>query len=233
MIEIGTAKIIGTALYQWEKGRKVLVTPAPNTKVTSVQFAHHGDKEALAVAPRDEDGITVADIPNILLQSGQDIIAYVVDAGEGSVETTGHSIFRVVPRPKPGDYIYTETEVLNWESLDKRVTALEQNGTGSVSGAVKTVNGVSPDENGNVDVAVPQISVERFEVGDDSGVNIYVGTPNGDGGMSWEFAMVYDGKPGDAGYTPIKGVDYFTEGDKAELVAAVLAGIPAAEGVEF
>ena len=46
-----------------------------------------------------------------------------------------------------------------------------------------------------------------------------------------------DGKlytaPGGAGYTPVKGVDYYTEADKAELVAAVLAGIPAAEGVAF
>ena len=98
---------------------------------------------------------------------------------------------------------------------------------------VTSVNGAIPDENGNAEVVVPQINVERLEIGNDSGVNISVGTPNGDGGMSWEYATVYDGKPGDAGYTPIKGVDYFTEGDKAELVAAVLAGIPAAEGVEF
>ena len=30
-----------------------------------------------------------------------------------------------------------------------------------------------------------------------------------------------DGKPGEDGYTPIKGVDYFTEADKAEIVVAV------------
>lgn len=42
-----------------------------------------------------------------------------------------------------------------------------------------------------------------------------------------------DAPPGEAGYTPVKGVDYYTEADKAELVAAVLAGIPVAEGVAF
>ena len=36
-----------------------------------------------------------------------------------------------------------------------------------------------------------------------------------------------------AGYTPVKGVDYFTESDKTELVSAVLAALPAAEGVGF
>ena len=38
---------------------------------------------------------------------------------------------------------------------------------------------------------------------------------------------------GDPGYTPEKGKDYYTEADKAEMVAAVLAALPAAEGVAF
>ena len=32
---------------------------------------------------------------------------------------------------------------------------------------------------------------------------------------------------------PVKGVDYFTKADKEELVEAVLASIPTAEGVSF
>lgn len=35
------------------------------------------------------------------------------------------------------------------------------------------------------------------------------------------------------GYTPIKGVDYFTESDKVEFVELVLEALPAAEGVGF
>lgn len=35
------------------------------------------------------------------------------------------------------------------------------------------------------------------------------------------------------GHTPIKGTDYFTEADKAEMVNAVLAALPAAEGVSY
>ena len=42
------------------------------------------------------------------------------------------------------------------------------------------------------------------------------------------FQQKYDsgelkGDPGDPGYTPQKGTDYFTEADKQELVSAVLA----------
>lgn len=39
------------------------------------------------------------------------------------------------------------------------------------------------------------------------------------------------GEQGAPGHTPVKGTDYFTEADKTELVNAVLAALPAAEGV--
>ena len=38
---------------------------------------------------------------------------------------------------------------------------------------------------------------------------------------------------GENGYTPVKGKDYFTEADKNELANAVLAALPAAEGVSY
>lgn len=41
------------------------------------------------------------------------------------------------------------------------------------------------------------------------------------------------GKDGKDGYTPVKGVDYFTEADKSEMVTAVIAALPHAEGVGF
>lgn len=41
------------------------------------------------------------------------------------------------------------------------------------------------------------------------------------------------GPAGADGYTPVKGTDYFTAEDKTELVNAVLAALPAAEGVGY
>ena len=41
------------------------------------------------------------------------------------------------------------------------------------------------------------------------------------------------GTNGKDGYTPVKGVDYFTDADKAEMVTAVIAALPHAEGVGF
>ena len=118
---------MGSALYQWELGRKIRVTPTMSTRVTSVQFAHPGDAEALTVAPREENGVIVADIPNILLQAGDKIVAFLVEVDEVSVETTSHAIFPVVNRPKPADYVYTETEVWSYEALEKRMEKLENN----------------------------------------------------------------------------------------------------------
>jgi hypothetical protein len=38
------------------------------------------------------------------------------------------------------------------------------------------------------------------------------------------------GTDGKDGYTPQKGVDYYTDADKAEMVSAVLAALPVYEG---
>ena len=41
------------------------------------------------------------------------------------------------------------------------------------------------------------------------------------------------GEPGTNGTTPVKGVDYYTESDKQEMVQLVLAAIPSAEEVNY
>ena len=125
---MGTLKVIGSALYQWEIGRKIRVLSSVGDRAVMVQFAHPGDKEALSVTPREENGVIVADVPNILLQSGDKIVAFLVEVDANCVETTRHSVFHVVNRPKPADYIYTETEVLNYTYLDNRLKELEGDG---------------------------------------------------------------------------------------------------------
>ena len=58
--------------------------------------------------------------------------------------------------------------------------------------------------------------------------------PKGDTGPAGPKGDTGDvGPAGPAGYTPVKGTDYFTEEDKTEMVNAVLAALPAAEGVSY
>ena len=121
-------KIIGTRLYQWEVGRQLQIIPLPNHTVACVHFSNPGDLEALVVKPKEVNGMIVADIPNILLQNGKNIIVHTVDVSATYVETFMDCELHVRRRAKPSNYVYTEVEILNYESLEKRIQQLEENG---------------------------------------------------------------------------------------------------------
>lgn len=123
-----TIKIVGNPLYQWELGRKVQLFPLPNMTIDEVHFSNHGDPEALVVKPKNENGIITAEIPNILLQSGNHLVVYSVNVAEGFIDTLRSCTFAVRKRAKPSDYLYTEVEILNYDSLEKRMRAIEENG---------------------------------------------------------------------------------------------------------
>ena len=120
-------KVIGTPLYQWEKGRRLEILPIRNMKVDSVHFANYGDTEALVVKPKEENGMIIADIPNVLLQSGSNLVVFSVNVSSDSVETILDSVIAVRKRPKPANYVYTETEVWNYKALEARMQAMAEN----------------------------------------------------------------------------------------------------------
>lgn len=128
-----TIKIVGNPLYQWELGRKVQLFPLPNMTVDEVHFSNHGDSEALVVKPKNENGMIIAEIPNVLLQSGNHLVVYSVNVAEGFIDTLRSCTFAVRKRAKPSDYVYTETEVLNYATLDKRLRKVETGG-GAING---------------------------------------------------------------------------------------------------
>ena len=121
-------KIIGTPLYQWEIGRQLQIIPIRGMTVDFVHFSNEGDAEALSVQPKEIDGIIVADIPDIFLQSGRNLVVYTVNTPNGGcVETIRDCVFPVRKRAKPSDYVCTEPEKMTWKSLDERIKALEEN----------------------------------------------------------------------------------------------------------
>lgn len=130
-----TMKVIGTRLYQWESGRKIQAIPLRGMTIDSVNFFNVGDTEAITVQPKEVGGVFIADIPNILLQSGKDIVAYSVNVSADKVETLRDCVFKVRSMAKPSDYVYTETEALNYTSLESRIAKLEKYG-GTGSGAI-------------------------------------------------------------------------------------------------
>ena len=123
-----TIEIVGSPLYQWEVGRQIRVTPSPGVRITAVQFAKLGDNEALSVAPSEPSGVIIADIPNILLQDNRSLVVYITDMSEDRIEAFTDKTFTIIGRPKPSDYVCTETEVISYAYLDKRLNNLEGEG---------------------------------------------------------------------------------------------------------
>ena len=63
------------------------------------------------------------------------------------------------------------------------------------------------------------------------GLSAYeIAVKNGFEGSEQEWLDSLKGKDGKDGYTPIKGIDYFTEADKAEMVSDVIERLPVYNG---
>ena len=172
-------KVIGTSLRQWESGRKLQVNPVGNREITRLDIAHKGSTNALVVIPKEKDGIIVADIPNILLQSDQDIVVFCVNVYGEKVEVIDECVFTVKKRPKPDDYVYTETEVLNYTTLEKRISDMEKNGApGGTGGTVVldttlTKSGEAADAMAVGDALAEKVDVKQGK--DNAGKLLYVG----------------------------------------------------------
>lgn len=110
--------------WQWDAGQKVQVPE----NVPTVHFKFGKSAVELPVSDR------WVDVPDELLQTGKDILLWTYKEDH----TLDAARIPVEKKPKPSDYVYTPTEIKTWESLDKRIDALEKGG--GVAG-VTSVNG--------------------------------------------------------------------------------------------
>ena len=114
--------------YQWDINRQIAVS---DPTITELHFCNRTDVCSLVVAV--ENGI--ANVPNILLQSGFSIRVF----GYDGQATLHEATFEVKARTKPTDYVYTETEIKQYSDLEKRIDEIEQNGISEevITGAVE------------------------------------------------------------------------------------------------
>lgn len=110
-----------TELWQWDINRAVRVS---DPTVSEVHFCNKTDNCSLVVKvyANPTDSELYADIPNILLQSDFPIRVYAY-CGEGYTKV--EKVFKVHSRTKPSDYVYTETEVITVQAIEKRMGELE------------------------------------------------------------------------------------------------------------
>ena len=111
-----------TELFQWDLNRRLIIS---DQSITAVHFCNKTDDCSLVCEVYEEGDARLVNIPNILLQTDWDIRAY---AYCGECYTKQAAKFKVNARSKPADYVYTETEVKSWDSLEQRVEALEESG---------------------------------------------------------------------------------------------------------
>lgn len=113
--------VYGSPLYQWDINRQLRIDTVDVHSNFMIHCCHRDDTSTLVVEPIFDGDVILVNIPNILLQRHGNIRVYVVVEGDTIYDTS----FYVMARPKPDDYVYTETEILDYRRYEK--IAKEQN----------------------------------------------------------------------------------------------------------
>lgn len=108
-----------TSFYQWDTNRKLRVLDDSN----QIHFWHEDSPDTVYVVNAEDNLVAV---PDELLQNDGRFYACPYDNSDNKGKFTRYKqCFRIAPRPKPADYIYTPAEKQTWEQLkDKLDTAV-------------------------------------------------------------------------------------------------------------
>lgn len=122
------------ALWQWDLNQQLTVAG----DCTEVHYLDRGAPSTLTVEVKNGK----ADIPNILLQKAGRLIvyAYIIDAQDHHTKIC--ETFGISARPKPDDYVYTETEVKTWSDLQSQIGDLADLETEAKDNLVAAINEV-------------------------------------------------------------------------------------------
>ena len=258
-------EVIGGDLFQWDTGRVAQVNT--DADIHEVHFTTKDIPYAYVVSTYEKGGAVYCEIPNILLQQEKNLMCYEVTKTDGGEMTVAEKTLALHKRNKPQDYAYTQNELKNFDRLAALIpTKLSQltDDIGAGGAKITSVNGILPDENGNVEVetvseselnsAINTALAQAKESGQFDGADGKDGKDGKDGTSathSWNGTVLTvtsasgtssadlkgekgeTGANGANGYTPVKGTDYFTDSDKQELVADVLAALPIWNGGSY
>lgn len=137
-------------LTQWDCGRVLEVRIENMPETFEAHFGYVGLDNALVIQVQPENNIAMIPIPNIITTQHKDATCWIYYENEDYSETNKTIILHIEPRKKPADYVYTETEVLSYKALKEELESKIAN-----AGRVKTVNGIEPDEKGDIELGFP------------------------------------------------------------------------------
>lgn len=104
--------------YQWDTGRKLIVK---DSTIKEVHFCNRFGNCSLIRATYEVEGVTVVDVPNVILQDSFNLHAYGYDVNYTKYE----GVFDIKPRTKPENYVNTEEEHRVWDELEQKLIDLE------------------------------------------------------------------------------------------------------------
>lgn len=195
------------ALWQWDTGRRVKIVGGADVKQIHYQNQCFGCSVDVDV---EDDGTAI--IPDELLQDYHTLTAYAYVTDDTGAYTMVQQDFAVYKRAKPADYVYTPTDQMTLQAIQRQIGDLADLTTEAHDTLVAAVNEVAL-MGGRMSLRV-------------AGGYIQYST---DGGSTWtNLIAVADlkGKPGKDG----AGMDIIgaTVGQIAKIAAVDASGVPIA-----
>ncbi len=125
--------------FQWDRNIQLTYKNNSGKSVSQIHFSNLKSDTAMIVIPiENEDKVN---LPNILLTNIHSIIIHFCHTEEdGSFETLCEFVIPVKTRQKPSDYVYTETEILDYKDLEERIKEIEA-GLGDINALIDQING--------------------------------------------------------------------------------------------
>jgi hypothetical protein len=213
--------------WQWDANQKLVTTTLPLG--TEVHFYHDSDEKlAFTMLVEQEASGRVCTVPNALFKKPGSIKVYVYTTDKFGNRTTHRKVFVVKPREMPSGYIYTETETYTLKTaLQRAVNEIKIGPVGPPGPKGETGVGIASFD--KIAETAENIFYELVLTDGRSEILAFKhGAPglngrNGkDGKDGKDGADGKDGKDGKDGYTPVYGVDYYTEEEKEALSADIL-----------
>lgn len=98
------------ALYQWDLNQRLILIDIEAETEVQISDSNNTDEHCLTTKAYNENGTVYAKIPNIYLQKSGILYVYIYVHQEDKSYTKYYTEIIVLPRKKPSNYIYTETE---------------------------------------------------------------------------------------------------------------------------
>ena len=108
-------------LYQWDLNMRVELLNIKQGTEVHFSDTYITSDNCLVVESYEQNNKVFANIPNILLQRSGIILVYFYIQDEGRAWTEFKTEIVVLPRKKPANYVYTETEALTYKKLEAKL----------------------------------------------------------------------------------------------------------------